>query len=72
MRALSNSKTNESKDGKENLGRVRDALYSLKKTFCRNVGVKSIPDTPQVSLTSFMMRALRVSVCVCVCVCLCL
>ena len=46
----SSSKINECKDGKENLGWVKDTLYSnvstdsLRKTFCPNVRVKSVPD----------------------------
>ena len=62
---VSSSKTNECKDGKENLGWVRDTLYSyvsteclpqrVRKTFCRNVIVKSVPDPAQVFLTIFTL-----------------
>ena len=48
------------KDGKENLGRVRDTLYSnvSQKTFYRNVTIKSVSHSAQVFLTIFTLICL--------------
>ena len=68
MLSLNSSKTNECKDGKENLGWVRDTLNSyvsteclpqrVRKTFCQNVRVKSVPEPAQVFLTILMLSLL--------------